>query len=370
MNKDIKHWVRTCIHCQRGKVHQHTTSPIGHFKPPDTRFSHVHIDLVGPLPSCRGFTHLLTCVDRFTRWPEAIPLKNTSSDTIVRKFFDRWVTHFGCPTTITTDRGAQFESLLFTRLTNLLGSTRIRTTAYHPAANGMVERFHRQLKAALSTHDPARWVDALPVVLLGIRTALKTDLDCSAAELVYGTTLRLPGDLIAPNSTNQFPSPDFVSELTDRLRNLRPTSPRIPQRKTYIPPGLKSSSQVFVRHDAIRKPLQPPYDGPFKVLRRHDKHYTISRNGKDDTVSIDRLKPAFIDSDPPSTDWPTPSFSSCPVPLARPLPAPTPLVDHSPSFAPPESPKSILRPSSSDIIERTRSGRVVRIPKRLQEYAT
>ncbi|BHF62917.1 hypothetical protein SprV_0200590600 [Sparganum proliferum] len=74
---------------------------------------------------------------------------------------------------------------------------RIRTTAYHPAANGMVERFHRQLKASLrAADDPENWTDHLPLVLLGIRSALKPDLDCSAAELVFGATVRLPGEMM------------------------------------------------------------------------------------------------------------------------------------------------------------------------------
>ncbi|RJX63126.1 transposase, partial [Vibrio sinensis] len=69
---------------------------------------------------------------------------------MARAFVERWVANFGCPSTITTDRGRQFESDLFRRLTTLLGITRFRTTAYHPQANGLVERFHRQLKASLS----------------------------------------------------------------------------------------------------------------------------------------------------------------------------------------------------------------------------
>ena len=66
-----------------------------------------------------------------------------------------------------------------------LGIRLIHTTAYHPIANGIIERFRRQLKTALKTYpDPNSWATLLPMVLLGIRTALKDDLGCTAAELV------------------------------------------------------------------------------------------------------------------------------------------------------------------------------------------
>ena len=71
MRSDIKLWSRTCLPCQMSKVHKHIVSPVGNFPPTTARFDKVHIDIVGPLPSSQGFTYLLTCIDRFTRWPEA-----------------------------------------------------------------------------------------------------------------------------------------------------------------------------------------------------------------------------------------------------------------------------------------------------------
>ena len=82
------------------------------------------------------------------------------------------IAQFGVPTDITTDTGPQFTSNLWTTLGKLLGAQLHHTTAYHPQANGIVERFHRQLKAALKARlvGPA-WMDELPLVLLGLRSA-------------------------------------------------------------------------------------------------------------------------------------------------------------------------------------------------------
>ncbi|UYV76054.1 hypothetical protein LAZ67_13002338 [Cordylochernes scorpioides] len=191
MNQTINHWSKSCLDCQKSKIHRHTITKHGIFPLPSTRFEHVHLDLIGPLPHSENCTHILTAIDRYSKWPEAFPISDKTAISVAKAFFRGWISRYGVPATITTDQGREFESHLFKDLTSLIGTNRIRTTAYNPAANGLVERLHRQIKAAImASGNTINWIDALPLVLLGIRTSYKEDLKCTAAEMVFRDNIK------------------------------------------------------------------------------------------------------------------------------------------------------------------------------------
>ena len=202
---------------------------------------------------------------------------------------------FGVPAIITMDHGQQFESSLFSSMLNFLGCSRIRTTAYHPAANGMVEHFH-QLKASIMARGQSQhWVECLPLVLLGIRSTIKEDLRCCPAKLVFGTTLRLPGEFVASTSPDiTEDAANFVHRLENFMRAIAPQPPRLQSQENFIDEQLENCSHIFVRCDRVRKPLEPPYEGPFPVVARGKKHFTIQCNGND-IISLDRAKAASVD---------------------------------------------------------------------------
>ncbi|GFO32935.1 Pol polyprotein [Plakobranchus ocellatus] len=97
LKKQVKRWSQECLACQRSKIQTHVHSPVLKIPVPSRRFSHLHIDLVGPLPPSEGFTHLLTIIDRTSRWPEVISLSGISSTHCAKALIRNWISRFGVP---------------------------------------------------------------------------------------------------------------------------------------------------------------------------------------------------------------------------------------------------------------------------------
>ena len=265
MNIDIAKWCHSCEGCQTAKISRYNKPVFGKFDEPTERFDHIHIDIVAPLPYADGFRYLLTCVDRFTRWPEAIPLVDVRVEMVADAFFSGWKARFGTPATITMDRGAQFELKLWDGLCNQFGIVRNRTTRYHPQSNSMVERFHRQLKAAIMAHKSLNpWTTTLPVVLLGAHSAFKELLGRSATEIVYGTTLRLLGEFSHKYIVDAHTDLDNYSDkLCVAMSRLRLCPPRdSPQNNIFQYKEIDTCSHVFFATNrnctASDRPLRRP----------------------------------------------------------------------------------------------------------------
>nr|VZI30599.1 unnamed protein product [Spirometra erinaceieuropaei] len=187
----------------------------------------------------------------------------------------------------------------------------------------------RELKTVLrAVEDPGNWSDNLPLTLLGIRAALKSDLGCSAAELVFGTTLRLPGEMITPTSRGADETPDnLVLRLRQFMRSLSPVPSQAPMTEPYVEKDLNKCTYVSVRSDRERQPLESLYEGPFSVLARHTKTFRILRSDKEDVV-----KAAVAEEPPdrsqgqkcadPTTAVPPSSLSSTHSPCPPPCPFP------------------------------------------------
>jgi cleavage and polyadenylation specificity factor subunit 1 len=310
IQKDCRSWARACQACQRSEVSRHTVTPVGDFALPPARFLQVHIDLVGPLPTSAGYTYCLTAVDRFTRWPEAIPISNITAETVARALLVRWISRFGFPQ-------------LFHSLAKLCGIHLTRTTAYQPSAIGLVERFHRTLKAAIMCHADQHWTEALLLVLLGIRSSFKADLHTSSAKLVYKETLRIPGEFLTP-TTHPIEPAHIITQLRQHMARLRPVpATRHARPGTFVHKELHTCTHVFLRQDANRLALEPPYSGLYRVISRREKTLRLLVGGNTITVSTDRVKAAYIFNEADSTRSDSNPAVTPPPPIAPPATPPT-----------------------------------------------
>ena len=245
----------------------------------------------------------MTIVDRLTRWPVAIPISDISAETVADAFAQGWVATYGIPVAITTDRGSQFSSSIWTQLMKQWGIKPMMTAAYHPEANGLVERMHRRLKEAilaLCPDCPNQWFWKLPLALLAIRTTLKPDIGASPADMVFGEGLALPGDLIqsADPADDQLARRQAatLANLRVEVARLQPTptsahrTPRI-----FMPQSLETATHVFVRRGGVQPTLQTPYEGPYRVASRTATGFHVRLpGGRTELVTLNRLKPAFV----------------------------------------------------------------------------
>ena len=194
---DVKSYLRNCHVCQiSGYSHKPRAYLMQVAKLADSPFSRVSVDLIGPLPvtTPHRFKYILMYVDNASRYAETIPLRDINASTVADALFEIG-TRVGFPTTLCSDNGAQFTSEMFSQYMILLGSRHIRSSPYHAAGNGIVERLNGTLKVCLSKlaqEVPTVWDEYLPAVMFCYRDSPHASTGYSPFEVVYGHQVRGP----------------------------------------------------------------------------------------------------------------------------------------------------------------------------------
>jgi len=220
-SSDLDIFLKTCISCaryHRGKIPRQATlqpSLVGEV------WDRVSVDITGPHPlSSRSNKYILTLVDHFSKWAEAIPLRNHTAPVVAKALMTHVLSRFGAPCQLLTDRGAEFESELFSQLMSWMGIDKLRTTVFKPSTNATVERFHRTLNAMLAksiSESQRDWDDKLPLVLAAYRATPHSSTGFSPNRLFLGREVRLPIDLLMG-----LPVKEVVTHTTDEyLANLQ-----------------------------------------------------------------------------------------------------------------------------------------------------
>jgi len=187
-------------------------------------FEKLHFDLTGPHPrSRRGSVYILTCIDPFSKWAEAFPIPNKEAATVARVLVEQVICRFGAPVAGISDRGKEVDGNLMAEVCKLLDVDKMRTTAYHPSCNGVVERFHATLNAIMGRmidEHQSDWDAMLPYVMAAYRASQHEATKFTPNYLVLGREVRAPVDLAygVPEIHPPVSYASYAEELDIRMR--------------------------------------------------------------------------------------------------------------------------------------------------------
>ena len=138
----------------------------------------VSVDILGPLPESihqdRSYRYILMIGDNYSRWFEAVPMGNITSETVCTNFIDVWVSRFGVPHYLHSDNGSQFTSKLYKDMCERLQIETTYSSPYHPQGNAKTERINRTLEDGLSKYCQDRhetWAIHLQTFMMAYRSA-------------------------------------------------------------------------------------------------------------------------------------------------------------------------------------------------------
>ena len=213
LRQDVCTYIASCAVCLARKSPCPWRAPMGHVDV-GHRWERVAMDLLDmSVTTPKGNRYVLVMVDYFYRWMEACPLPNKTALAVADAFFQHIVCRFGMPSVIHSDQGRGFENNLMQELCLLCGADKTRTTPYHPASDGLVERFNRTLPMMLAMfagENRDDWDDLLPVVMMAYRSSVHESTGFSPYHFLFGEECTLPMDVGIPRQ-----DPDLSDYITN-----------------------------------------------------------------------------------------------------------------------------------------------------------
>ena len=296
MYVDTLKYVDGCPECIISSGRGRHVKPPLHPIPVNRPFQVVGADLMELPKTRRDNKYVLVIQDYLTKWPLAYPLSDQKTETIARILVDDVIPFFGVPEALLTDRGTNLLSHLMRDLCELLGITKLNTTAYHPECDGMVERFNRTLKAMLRKHAARfgnQWDQYLSSVLWAYRNTPHESTGEKPSFLLFGWDLRTPTEAaflepsqLVPTTVEHYREEVMLSlssarqlaveSITKAQKHYKECYDRKAKQVDY-----QVGDWVFIKFPAEEtgrnRKLSNPWHGPYRVLSRRDPDVTATK---------------------------------------------------------------------------------------------
>ncbi|VDI11720.1 Hypothetical predicted protein [Mytilus galloprovincialis] len=309
---DCKLYVSTCHICNRYKKPlKRAKAELGRYHS-GVPFERIHLDILGPLPvTQQNNKYVLVIIDQFTKWLECCPLPNQNAEVVAKALMDSTISRFGCPMELHTDQGKNVDGRVIRQLCDLLEVSKTRTSAYHPASNGQVERYNRiitQLIRCFLKKNQNRWDIHLQQLAGAIRATENRQTGFTPNFMVFGREVNQPIDLVLGQIKERFPDQDickYVQSLRNSLKdahdiardNLKSAQKR--QKQDYdlnLNFRKYCVGDIVLKLDTARKvgispKLKAPWKGPYVVIEvKSPALLKIKDRKREEVVHHDRLK--------------------------------------------------------------------------------
>jgi hypothetical protein len=155
------------------------------------------LDFIGQIhpPSLKGHRFMLVAMDYFSKWTEAVPLKNMTHKEVIEFITEHIIHRFSIPQTLTTNQGTSFIS---GQVRDFIESYKIKllnSSPYYAQSNSQAESSNKTLIKLIKKKiedNPRRWHEVLSEALWDHRISRHGATKVTPFELVYGQEVVLP----------------------------------------------------------------------------------------------------------------------------------------------------------------------------------
>ncbi|XP_061892151.1 uncharacterized protein K02A2.6-like [Entelurus aequoreus] len=216
VDREIENTAKTCSSCQEVRKAPQL-APLHPWEFPEEPWQRVHIDFAGPV---EGYM-LLVCVDAHSKWPEVAIMKTTTTARTIERLGEIF-SRFGSPLQLVSDNGPQLVSQEMTTFLEANGVQHIRSAPFHPATNGLAERFVQTMKKALKTsQEQGSFHQRLHRFLLSNRNTPHATTKVSPASLMFKRNLRTNFDFLKPTTVKDIVQHQQEKQIQQRMQKAK-----------------------------------------------------------------------------------------------------------------------------------------------------
>jgi RNase H-like domain found in reverse transcriptase/Reverse transcriptase (RNA-dependent DNA polymerase)/Integrase zinc binding domain/Integrase core domain len=310
MLEDVKGYVRSCRECSQRSNIGREKAPLGKFEEPNSPFSVLATDIVGPMPKTESNNrYVLSVIDHYSRFVTFVALPDQTAQSVAGALVGRVFTLFGIPKVLISDQGSSFTSELMKQVCQLLRIKKVQTTSYHAMANGRCERVHRTLSNMLSHYvnkNQNDWDELLPFASMAINSQVNDSIGCSPFEMLFACKMEMPLDSDLELRDDSVRYSNAVENLREKLKEVRELASinqvksREKQKKNYDKKTKLRAYSVgefvwlhvpqIAKHRV--KKLSRLWKGPYKIVAvKSNLNVKLKIRGRIVTVHVNRLKP-------------------------------------------------------------------------------